>query len=57
VKVPTDAVQAFDGIHWPMKLTMRNLKLGTFTELSVDKLEPNAPLKDKEFEVRRLQSH
>lgn len=55
--VPTDAVQTFDGIHWPMKLTMRNLKLGTFTELSVDKLEPNAPLQDKEFEVRRLQSH
>jgi hypothetical protein len=24
-----------------MKLTMRNLKLGTFTELSVDKLDPS----------------
>jgi hypothetical protein len=55
--VPFEAVQSFDGIHWPMKLTMRNRKLDTFTELTVDRLEPNAPLEDKEFEVRRLQSH
>jgi negative regulator of sigma E activity len=50
--VPFDAVQTFDGIHWPMKLTMRNLKLTTFTELTVDL--GDAPLEDKEFEVRRL---
>jgi hypothetical protein len=55
--VPFDAIRSFDGVHWPMQLTMRNLKLGTFTELTVERLEPNAPLEDKEFEVRRLQSH
>jgi hypothetical protein len=55
--VPPESIQTFDGIHWPMKLTMRNLKLGTFTELNVEKLDANAKLQDKEFEVRRLQSH
>ena len=40
-----------------MQLTMRNLKLDTFTTLTVEHLEPNAKLPDKEFEVRRLKSH
>ena len=57
LSVPFDAIQTFDGIHWPMRLTMRNLKLGSFTDLTVERLQPNASLEDKEFEVRRLQSH
>jgi len=55
--VPFDAIQTFGDVHWPMRLTMRNLKLGSFTELTVEHLEPDAALADKEFEVRRLQSH
>jgi hypothetical protein len=55
--VPYEAVKSFDGIHWPMQLTMRNLKLETFTTLTVESLEPNANLPDKDFEVRRLMSH
>jgi hypothetical protein len=50
-------VKDYDGIHWPMQLTMRNLKLETFTTLTVEKLEPNAKLPDNDFEVRRLMSH
>lgn len=55
--VPFDAVREFEGIHWPMQLTMRNLRLESFTTLSVERLEPNPPLQDKSFEVRRLMSH
>jgi outer membrane lipoprotein-sorting protein len=55
--VPFEAVKDYDGIHWPMQLTMRNLKLETFTTLTVEHLEPNAKLPDRDFEVRRLMSH
>lgn len=54
---PLESVQKFDEVHWPMELTMRNLQLDTFTTLTVEDLEPNAPLEDREFEVRRLESH
>ena len=50
-------IEEHDGIHWPMELTMRNLQLDTFTTLYVSNLEPNAELRDREFEVRRLESH
>jgi hypothetical protein len=55
--VPPDAVREFEGIHWPMQLTMRNLKLESFTTLTVEELKPNGKLPDKDFEVRRLMSH
>ena len=55
--VPYEAVKTFDGIHWPMQLTMKNLKLDSFTTLTVEDLKPNAALPDKDFEVRRLMSH
>jgi hypothetical protein len=54
---PAAAIQQFEDVHWPMELTMRNLQLETFTTLTVEELAPNAPLKDREFEVRRLESH
>ena len=54
---PIESVQKFEDVHWPMELTMRNLQLETFTTLTVEELEPNAPLKKREFEVRRLESH
>ena len=55
--VPADAVRDYDGIHWPMQLTMRNLKLESFTTLTVEALKPNPGLPDRDFEVRRLMSH
>jgi len=54
---PKNSIEEHDGIHWPMELTMRNLQLDTFTTLYVSNLEPNAELRDREFEVRRLESH
>jgi Outer membrane lipoprotein-sorting protein len=55
--VPYEAVRQFQDVHWPMQLTMRSLKLDTFTTLTVEDLEPNAKLPDGSFEVRRLMSH
>ena len=55
--VPYQAVRQFQDVHWPMQLTMRSLKLDTFTTLTVEDLEPNAKLPDGSFEVRRLMSH
>ena len=54
---PLESVKDFEGVHLPMELTMKNLQLETFTTLTVEDLVPNAPLKDREFEVRRLESH
>jgi len=54
---PLASVREFEDVHWPMELTMRNLQLDTFTTLTVEDLEPNAPLRNREFEVRRLESH
>jgi hypothetical protein len=55
--VPFDRVQKFEDIHWPMQLTMRNLKLASFTTLTVEELKPNPNMSDNAFEVRRLISH
>ncbi len=55
--VPFEAVREFQGIHWPMELTMKNLKLESFTTLTVEDLKPNPNLPDRDFEVRRLMSH
>jgi hypothetical protein len=55
--VPPDRIQAFDGIHIPMLLTMRNLQLDTYTTLTVDRLVPNPELPQKTFDLRRLESH
>lgn len=55
--IPFDQVQKFENVHWPMQLTMRNLKLESFTKLTVETLLPNPVLPDRDFEVRRLMSH
>jgi hypothetical protein len=54
---PYDSIRSYGGVHWPMQLTMRNTKLGTYTTMTVENLEANADLADREFEVRRLLSH
>ena len=55
--VPFDRVQKFENVHWPMELTMRNLKLASYTTLTVEELKPNPDMPDRNFEVRRLISH
>lgn len=50
-------VQDYDGVHVPMKLTMRNLLLETWTTLEVMQLDPDPRLPDEVFELRRLETH
>jgi hypothetical protein len=50
-------IEQIEGIHWPGTLTMRNLQNETFTTLIVEELEPNPKLTQKQFDLRRLESH
>ena len=53
---PAD-IENIDGIFVPMRLTMRNLLLESYTTLQVTKLVPNPVLSESAFEIRRLESH
>lgn len=55
----TDAadVERYGEVFVPMRLTMRNLQLDTFSTLEVVRLEPDAELSDRLFDLRRLESH
>ena len=55
--VPSTSVETVDGIYWPMKLTMQNLQLETFTTLEVEELEPNIELSRRDFDLRKLEAH
>ncbi len=49
-------VEEFDGLYVPMKVSMRNLLLESFTNLEVLRFDPHPKLFDKVFELRRLES-
>ena len=49
-------VEEFDGLFVPMKVSMRNLLLESFTNLEVLRFDPHPKLLDKVFELRRLES-
>jgi len=55
--VAPDKIQDFEGVHWPMELTMRNLQLESFTTLLVENLNANPKLARRDFDLRRLESH
>jgi outer membrane lipoprotein-sorting protein len=50
-------IQDYGGVHVPMRITMRNLQLESFTTLEVLHLVANPDLPDEIFELRRLESH
>lgn len=49
-------VQEFDGLFVPMKVSMRNLLLESFTNLEVLRFDPHPKLIERTFELRRLES-
>lgn len=51
------SIQRIDGVWVPMRATMRDLRLDTFTEVHVEKIEPNPVLGRSAFELRRLEGH
>lgn len=54
--VPSE-IREFDGIWLPMKVTMRNLQLDSYTTLVVTNLVPNPDLPPATFDLSRLESH
>ena len=54
--VPSE-IREFDGVYLPMKVTMRNLQLESFTTLVVTNFVPNPDLPPVTFDLSRLESH
>lgn len=50
-------IEQIDGVWVPKHLTMRHLKLESYTTLELKELEPNPKLAKTTFELRRLESH
>jgi hypothetical protein len=54
--VPSE-IRNFDGVWLPMKVTMRNLLLDSYTTLVVTNFVPNPALPPATFDLSRLESH
>ena len=54
--VDPDSVERIEDVWLARRLTMRHLKLETFTRLELASIEANVELSDSMFELRRLES-
>jgi outer membrane lipoprotein-sorting protein len=52
-----DRIQEIDGVFVPRRMTMRHLKLESYTTLELEEIDPNPALSKSTFELRRLESH
>ncbi len=50
-------IEKIEGVWVPKHLTMRHLRLESYTTLQLQELEANPPLTKTTFELRRLESH
>ena len=50
-------IENIEGVWVPKRLTMRHLRLDSYTTLQLQDLEPNPKLTRTTFELRRLESH
>ena len=57
LRVEPSQVERIEGVWVPKRMTMRHLKLESYTTLQLDQIEPNAKLSNTTFELRRLESH
>lgn len=55
--VEREAIEEVAGVWVPRRSTMRHLKLGSFTRLVVEEIQPNPKLTRTTFELRRLEGH
>jgi hypothetical protein len=51
------SIQRIEGVWVPMRATMRDLRLDTFTKVHIEEIEPNPVLGRSAFELRRLEGH
>jgi hypothetical protein len=54
--VPSE-IRQYDGVWLPMKVTMHNLLLDSYTTLVVSNFVPNPDLPQATFDLSRLESH
>ncbi len=57
LKVEYDSIEKIEAVWVPMRMTMRNLRHESFTDLIVDHVEPNPELRRTTFDLRRLEAH
>ena len=57
LRVEPKQIEKIEGVWVPKHLTMRHLKLESYTILELKQLDPNPPLTKTTFELRRLESH
>lgn len=57
LRVEPKQIEKIEGVWVPKHLTMRHLKLESYTILELEQLDPNPPLTKTTFELRRLESH
>lgn len=57
LRVEPKQIEKIEGVWVPKHLTMRHLKLDSYTILELEQLDPNPPLTKTTFELRRLESH
>jgi hypothetical protein len=54
---PPSRIREFDGVFVPMKATMRNLLLESYTTLVITEIDPNPRFSSDTFDLGRLESH
>ena len=57
LRADPEQIESIEGVWVPKRLTMRHLKLDSYTTLVLRELDPNPQLNKTAFELRRLESH
>lgn len=57
LRADISTIEKIEGVWVPKRLTMRHLKLESYTTLELEELEANPTLSKTTFELRRLESH
>lgn len=57
LRTDRDSIRRFGDVWVPMRTTMRNLVLESYTTLRITDLVPDPPLDETAFDLRRLESH
>jgi outer membrane lipoprotein-sorting protein len=57
LRTPPEKIELIEGVWVPRTMTMRHLKLESYTTLDLEEIDPNPVLTKTTFELRRLESH
>ncbi len=57
LKSEPERIEHIEGVWVPRRMTMRHLKLESYTTLDLEKIHPNPALTKSTFELRRLETH